>query len=156
MDNEITDLAGSGSTTRLSTIDLMGLCVFLAISDAWTFHWSRCTGTDMPETRKFRNCTTNSRHPRINTSKITTTRRLKLINVINTTSQVSMRWISCREGIERSAKEDNPWRNGVPSLIEVRGDRFSESADNRNVPLLTGERTNRSDWSARLHTFLHN
>lgn len=49
MDKEIMDLAGLGSTTRLSTMDLIGLWVFLAISDASTFHLSREIKVDISD-----------------------------------------------------------------------------------------------------------
>lgn len=55
MDNAIIGLLGFGSTTMFSTIDLMGLCVRLAMSEARTFHRSRkLTGMDISSLSRTR------------------------------------------------------------------------------------------------------
>lgn len=139
-------------------MDLIGLCVLLAISEARTFHPSRKIEVDIPRLRICTNFPPSESSTPQNLSRCweeSLTFRLYLCLVEPSRTKRKLESIliilvpSPEKRIEKSVY-DSPSPGGAPSL---RPGRF-RFANNRNVLLEAGDRMNRSDWSASSTPFL--
>lgn len=133
IDKEMTDLAGLGSTTRLSTMDLMGLWVFLAMSDASTFHRSRKTCVDISNL-EISNASTPRNSPR------------RQIYHVSRPGWISIGGFLIEKGLEDER------------TIILGQTMFHHWEEDRSSPIIemNSKPGNRLDWMPRYSTFFHN